>query len=60
MIGEETGKKRGGGEENPRIHKESKGYFNIQISKEKFLLLPSLIPWKTDVPKFQCEYSVRK
>ena len=40
---------------------ESACYFNIEISKERYPLLPSLIPWITDVPKFdactQCEYS---
>ena len=63
MIWEEMGKKRGGG----RVIKGQKGlestcYFNIQISKERYPLLPSLIPWKTDVPTCdactQCEYSV--
>ena len=41
---------------------ESIRYFNVQISKERYTLLPSLIPWKADVPKFEacseCEYFV--
>ena len=53
----------GNGKEKGQKGLESICYFNIQISKERYPLLPSLIPWKTDVPKFdactQCEYSVR-
>ena len=38
MVGEEMGKKRGGGEENLRSHEglEFISYFNIQISKERY------------------------
>ena len=41
---------------------ESIWYFNRQINKERYHLLPLLSPWKTNVPKFmsipRCEYSV--
>ena len=65
-IGEEIGKKRGVSEEDPISHKgqtngsESIRYFNGQINKERYHLLLSLSPWKTNVPKFmsisRCEY----
>ena len=54
-------------EEDPIVLKCQQGlesicYFNRQISKERYHLLPSLSPWKTNVPKFmpipRCEYSV--
>ena len=66
-IGEEMGKKYGGGEKTPEVINGQKGlesvcYFRLVRTKERYPLLPSLIPWKTDVPKFdactQCEYSV--
>ena len=41
---------------------ESISYFKRQSNAERYRLLPSLSPWKTDVPKFmfipRCEYSV--
>ena len=56
--------KERGVKKTPEVIKDQKGlesicYFNIQISKARY---PSLIPWKTDIPKFDacthCEYSV--
>ena len=60
-------RKWGGVKKTPEVIKGQKGlesirYFNIQINKERYPLLPSLIPWRADVPKFdacaQCEYTV--
>ena len=54
-------------EADPEVKKgqhssESNYYLNRQINKERYHLLPSLSPWKTNVPKFmsisRCEYSV--
>ena len=58
----------GGVEEIPEFTKGQKDQsisnFNIQISKERYPRLQSLIPWRTDVPKFdactQSEYSVNE
>ena len=63
-----NGKEKGVREEAPEVKKGQQGsesicYFNRQINKEKYHLLPSLSPWKTYVPKFmpipRCEYSVK-
>ena len=52
----------GNGKEKGQKGLESICYLNIQISKERYPPLLSLIPLKNDVPKFdactQCEYSV--
>ena len=59
------GKKGGVGEEALEVKKgqqDSECYFNRQINKERYHLLPPLSPWKTDVSKSmpipRCEYFV--
>ena len=56
-LGRKWERKGEGVKKTPEVIKGQKGlksicYFNIQISKERYPFLLSLIPCETDVPRF--------